>query len=1134
MASYIQGAGGGGKKKKKSNPQPQPPVQNTTVVQQVSGPSISDDANTLFSKSSVRLIDLISEGEIEGFVESDGRKSVFLDDTVIRNADNTDNFVYDGFEVRLGTADQTHISGFSDTESVTTVGASVGNDVGDSVIRTLTDPDADAVIVTVAIPQLFRSSNGLKATSLTYVIEVQASGGSYEQKVEAPISGKCTSTYERSHRIELTGNAPWNIRLKRTSGAHDGSSNFRQLQLASFTQIIDGKLRYPLSALVGLRFEATQFQQVPTRAYDVKGIKVQIPSNATVDSSTGRLTYSGVWDGSFQTAWCADPAWILRDLIISSRYGLGRFVTAAQVDKWSLFEISKYCNELVDDGQGGQEARFLCNVYMQSRDEAYNVIQDFASIFRGMAYWSAGQIAFSQDRPSDPAALFNNANVIDGNFNYEGSSLKSRHTVALVTWVDPESNFEQQVEYVSDEDAIAKYGIIETRLAAFGCTSRGQANRAGKWLLTQEQLETQTVTFKVGLDGAIVRPGQLIKVMDRVRAGSRKAGRVSSATTTVLTIDDAMTVAENDTVSVVLPDGSVEQRTVSEASTGTTITVSSAFGQTPAAQTVFVVESSTLNAQLFRVLSVSEDEDVYTVVGLEHNTSKYNFVEDGTQLQDRNISDLNRAPKAPEALDLAEELVQVGNSVTNQLTLSWKNSPGATAYQVSLKTEDNASFETIGDTAYNSITFNTDSTGNITFRVVAKSPLGLKSNASTLIQNVSGKTTLPGSPQNVRFEAISANSGRLRWNETVDLDVKVGGSVYIRHSSLTDGSATWTNSVDLIKAKAGSSTEAIVPLLAGEYLLKFADDGGRFSATETSVVVSQPDALGSLTVQTRREDQDSGPFQGTHDSTAYIEDFDALVLTGIDFIDDIDDFDDLAQLDFSGDISSEGIYDFASILDLGDVFPLDLKRHFVTRGHFPSDLLDDRAGNVDDFADFDGSVADDVNAELQVRTTNDEPTSQDPLDSRLNTVDDYDNFDGVAPTFSSYQEFASGTFKARGFQFRAVLTSEDVNESILVDELGYTATFQRRTEQSATVISSGAGAKNITFDSPFFGGTQALLGIDSNLPSVGITAQNLAAGDYFQVTNLARTGFTVTFFNSSNVAVDRQFSYSATGFGKAE
>ena len=386
----------------------------------------------------------------------------------------------------------------------------------------------------------------------------------------------------------------------------------------------------------------------------------------------------------------------------------------------------------------------------------------------------------------------------------------------------------------------------------------------------------------------------------------------------------------------------------------------------------------------------------------------------------------------------------------------------------------------------------------------------------------------------MRFEAISVNSGRLRWNETVDLDVKVGGSVYIRHSSLTDGSATWTNSVDLIKAKAGASTEAIVPLLEGEYLLKYADDGGRFSATETSVVVSLPDALGSLTVQTRREDQDSGPFQGTHDSTAYIEDFDALVLTGIDFIDDIDDFDDLAQLDFSGDISSEGIYDFASILDLGDVFPLDLKRHFVTRGHFPSDLLDDRAGNVDDFGDFDGSVADDVNAELQVRTTNDEPTSQDPLDSRLNTVDDYDDFDGVAPTFSSYQEFASGTFKARGFQFRAVLTSTDVNESILVDELGYKVELTPRTDQSVQAIASGTSTKSVTFTKPFFVGTADLLGANSQLPSVGITVQNLGADERFNISNVSSTGFDIDVLDSSNNNVNRNFTYTANGVGRGQ
>ncbi|NBT51801.1 MAG: hypothetical protein EBT12_09660 [Marivivens sp.] len=458
---------------------------------------------------------------------------------------------------------------------------------------------------------------------------------------------------------------------------------------------------------------------------------------------------------------------------------------------------------------------------------------------------------------------------------------------------------------------------------------------------------------------------------------------------------------------------------------------------------------------------------------------------------------------------------------------------GATAYQVSYKTDDNSAYETVGDTPYNSFAFTTDETGKFTFRVVAINPLGKRSSASTISKTISGKTSPPAAVQNLTFEAISANSGRLRWDETTDLDVKVGGRVYIKHSSKTDGTATWSNSVDLIKAKAGSQTEAIIPLVEGEVLVKFADDGGRLSETETSVIIQLPDTVGSLLVQRQREDEDDTPFQGTHDNTAYIAELDALVLTGTDQIDDVDDFDDLASLDFSGDIAESGTYTFANILDLGARFAVDLKRHFVTSGYFPSDLFDDRAGDVDDYPDFDGNIADQVNAVLQVRTTNDEPTSESNLNDRLGNVDDYINFDGVAPTFSDYQEFVNGTFSARGFQFRAQLTSEDVAESILVDQLGYEATFQRRIEQPSATIASGAGAKEITFDKAFFTGTVAVLGEDSNLPSVGITASNMQSGDYYQITNLTRSGFTITFYNSSDVAIDRNFTYSVVGFGKA-
>ena len=1113
---YIAGSGGG-KKKKQKRFIPPPPPPPTTVVQQVvaapSAPSPSDDANTLFSKSSIRIIDLISEGEIEGLVDSEPRKSIFLDDTVIRNTDNTDNFVVADVETRDGTQAQSYISGYPSSENVVSVNASVGDAEGSTVTRTIVNDEVDSVTVTIAIPQLFVINNGLKQTSIRYQIDVQPNGGSYSTEVDKSISGKCTSTYERSHKITLTGSAPWNIRLKRVTGAHDGTTNYRQLSFRSLSEVVDSKLRYPLSALVGMRFEATQFQEVPTRGYDIKGVKVQIPSNGTVDSTTGAISYSGVWDGTFQTAWTTDPAWILRDLIVSDRYGLGRFVDSSQVDKWSLFEISKYCGELIDDGEGGTEPRFTCNVYLQSRDEAFNVIQDFASVFRGMAYWSAGQIAFSQDKPSDAAALFTNANVLEGNFNYESSSLKARHTVALVTWNDPAQAYEQQVEYIQDEQAVIDYGILETRIAAFGCTSRGQAHRIGKWLLYQEQNESETVTFKVGLDGAIVRPGQIIKVMDRMKAGARKAGRVSSVSGTDITIDQAITVAANDTISVVLPDGSVEQQTIDAASTGTTISVDTAFSQTPAAQTVFLIETTDLVTQLFRVVSVTEEEETFQIVGLKHNPGKYNHIELGNVLQPRQISVLNADPEAPTGLDIDERLVESGNRVTNEITVSWKSVPNATKYKVAYKPSFSGAYTNLEDTANNSITFKTDYTGSFKFRVQAFTAIGRRSKIAEITRNITGKTAVPGNVQNLSFEAIDTKRGTLRWTETVDLDVKVGGKVHIKHSGKTDGTGNWNNSVTLIKAVSGSSTEATIPLLEGEVCVKFADDGGRFSETETSIIIDLPDTLGSKTIQTRREDQDSPPFQGQKSNTFYSDEYDALTLDGSDDIDDVtDDIDDVTSIDFLGDIESSGNYEFGNTLDLGDIFSLSLKRYFVTRAFLPNDLWDDHTDNIDDWDDIDGSDISSVDAKLMIRTTNDDPSG--------------------SPTWSDYKEFVNGNFKARAFEFRADLSSDDTVESILVDELGYDATFDRRTENSDAAVASGAGAKSITFDNAFFVGTASLGGSNSLLPSVGISAMNMLSGDYFELSNITGTGFTVHFRNSSDVSVDRNFRWTAVGYGK--
>ena len=1073
----IQGAGSSRKKKRRQNPQPQPVVQQTVVVQQASAPQASDDPNSLFSKASVRLIDVLSEGEIEGFVTADEEKSIYLDDTPLIAADGSKNIVFDSFEFRAGTQGQQYIPGFVASEGVTSVNAAIGDTVGSEVVRTITDNDVDAVIVRVVIPQLFKVGNGLKASSMEYDIDIQSFGGSYETKVAGKVNGKCTSPYERSHRIELTGVAPWNIKLKRTVGEHDGTTDFRQLTFGGFTELIDGKLRYPLTACVGLRFEATQFQSVPTRAYDIKGIKVQIPSNATVDSTNGRLSYSGIWDGSFQTAWCADPAWIMRDLLLSERYGLGRFVSPAQCDKWSLYEVSKYCNTLVNDGEGGQEPRFLCNVYMQSRDEAYNVIQDFASVFRGMAYWSAGQIAFTQDRPSDPAVLFTNSNVVNGDFVYEGSSLKARHTVALVTWNDPTDGYEQKVEYVADDAAIAKWGVIETRVAAFGCTSRGQANRVGRWLLYQEQNETETCTFKVGLDGAILRPGQIVKVADRMRAGVRKGGRIASATSTVLTLDEGQAVTPGDTVTVVFPDATVEQRTISDGDVSAkTVTVSAAFSQTPATQSLYVIETDTVEAQLFRVLSVVEDEETFTVVCLEHNSGKYAHVEDGLALQQRDISVLNEPPDAPSGISVDERLIEISNKVVTEITVSWSNVPRATAYQISLKTDSSISYKTLGDTPYNNYTLTTEEFGVFTFRVVAISPIGKRSAAADFTATIAGLTAAPGNVQNLSMVPVNGQA-RLTWDQSADLDVRVGGHVQIRHSPDLSG-VDWADTVTISAEVAGAATEVYCDLKEGTYLAKFVDASGVESLSAALSEFVEPDLDNIETISTLTEHPS---FAGTKSNLT--------VNTGLNEL-------ELSSAG-SGTYETSGTYTLGAIT-LSDIFSVSLKSTLKVRSYFPSAATIDTFADFDAISDFDGLKPSGNNVQLQIRTSQ--------VSSGSN--------------WSSWHPFNNAQFKARRWQARALVTSTDNTSQMAISQLQIKANLPWRTVSNSVTTSASADVA-VTYANKFYA-----------TPAIGVQFTTQSTGDYYVISNSAATGFSISVYDSSNARVARAVTWTATGYGK--
>jgi predicted phage tail protein len=1073
----------------------------------------SDDSLQSVQYGSV--LDLLSEGEIEGI--EGGAKGVYLDGTPIQSAAGTDNFTGYTLVTRNGTQAQAYIPNTNGTELEK--GVNVEASFTSAVTRTITDVDVDRVRVTVQMPacRTIETNGDITGNSAAIEIQVQYNGGGFTAAVADTISGKTTNSYQRDYILTLSGAFPVDIRLKRISADAISARSQNKTFFYSYTEIIDEKLRYPNSALAFLRFDSRQFSNIPARKYLVRGIKIQLPSNATVDTTTylGRVTYAGVWDGTFSAAtWCADPAWCLWDLLTNTRYGAA--IPISSLDRYDFFTISQYCNTLVSDGRGGQEPRFLCNLMLNSRSEVYNVIQEFTALFRGIVYYGAGTLVVAQDKPSDPQYVITAANVIDGIFNYSGTSQKARASTATIGYQTYEGLGEVELEYVEDASAIAKYGIINRDVKLLGCYSQGQAHRAGKWMLLSEQNLTETVTFAVSIDsGIVLRPGMVFNVADPLKAGSRRGGRISSATTTAITIDSienlSVIVANSATLKVMMPTGLVETRNISTI-VGRVVTVTSAFSEAPNAQSIWLIETSDVELQTFRVITVAEsDPGVFGVTALAYNETIYTSIESNLKVTARDITNLSTHPEPVSSISGVEFLYESGQSVLTGFDLSWISPVQNTASFRVQHRLDNSNWITT-ETTSPSLRIGDLQAGTLQVQIQALNSLGNAGVISPATFNLVGKTAVPGNVLNLSIEAISANSARLRWDKTLDLDVKTGGLIKIRHSSKTDGSADWSDSIDLIPAKSGTQTEAIVPLLEGEILVKFQDDGGRQSTDATSVIIDLPEALGALAIVSRREDQDSPPFQGTKTNVFYSEEFDALALNGIGLIDEILDFDLIPAFDYLANTWPEGNYVFANTLDLGAVFSLDLSRYFTTRGFYPNDLVDSRTGEVDFWSDFDGAVNDSVNSVLYLRRTNDNPSG--------------------TPTWSAYQPFVTGTFLARGFQFKAVLQSGDAAENILIDELGYDATFQRRTEQSNGVVASGAGTKTVTFEKAFFTGTAAIGGVNAYLPSIGVTAQNMATGDYFTLGTVTGTTFQVTFRNAAGTAIDRNFTYTAVGYGR--
>ena len=1071
----------------------------------------TEERDSLNSSQYVTVVDLLSEGEIEGL--KNGLQSVFLSNTPLQNANGTFNFQNVTLFTRNGTQNQDIIPIASQVEDEKPVAIPVQQ--ATPITRTITDVNVNAARVTITLPQLqrFTDEGDIVGASVRLQIAIQYNGGGFTTVIDDTISGRTPDAYQRDYLVNIAGAFPVELRVTRVTPDSTSTKLVDAFNWTSFTEIIYAKLRYPNSALVGLRVDAEQFNSVPQRSYLIRGIKVKIPSNATVDSTNGRLTYAGVWNGTFGAAqWTSDPAWILFDLLTSTRYGFGNHVQASQLDKFAFFSASQYASALVPDGFGGQEPRFSCNVNIQTKEEAYKLINDMCSVFRAMPFYSIGSLTVSQDRPVDSSYLFTLANVSEGGFSYSGSSLKNRPNVAVVSYLDIPSR-DIAYEVVEDYEAIAIYGVVTTEISAFACTSRGQASRIGEWLLYSEQYEGETCTFATSIDaGVMVRPGQIIDISDPMRAGSRRGGRIAAATTTAITVDNNDGLpASGGSLSVILPDGTVETRDVSSRS-GSVITVTAAFTAAPNVNSIWIYQTSGLQTSQWRVIGVSEqDGSQYAITALYYDASKYDYIERGRPLAPRDTTDLNVIPPSPTNLTATEVIYENNGRVLVKIIVSWQRVNAVNSYRIRYREQfGNWESFTLESSDYEIL-----DTTNSRYEIEVYSlnaALQQSVQPANLIFQAIGKTAVPGDVQDLSIESISANSARLRWAQTVDLDVRIGGRVHIRHSSLTDGTGTWSNSVDLIPAIAGFNTEAIVPLVEGEIIVKFEDDGRRQSTGETSVIMDFPDALGQFLVQSRREDADTPPYQGNKTDVFYSFDLDGLTLEGSELFDPIPDVDLIPSFDYMGDILASGEYEFLDTLDLEGVYALDLQRYFVTNGFYPNSAIDSLLELIDLWDDFDGDVIDQVNAKLYLRHTDDDPSG--------------------APTYTEWQEFVNGTFRGRAFQFKAELQSFNTSQNIVVDQLGYRATFQRRQDQSDGPEVSGAGTATITYAHPFFTGTATLGGLNVTRPSVGIVAQDMNSGDYFRVTNSIGPSFQVTFFDSSNAAVSRNFLWSAVGYGK--
>lgn len=697
------------------------------------------------SKTYINILYGLAEGEVEGL--ANGYQSISLEETPLQDANGNLNFSNVKVDFRKGTNDQDYIEGFPSVDSESAVDIELKS--GTPWVRAFNNIDLDAVRIRFKWGPLRKqdaTTGDVSGLTIEYAIDLQTDGGTWTEVLKTKISDKTSANYERAHRIDLPkADTGWLIRVRRLTPNSTSEYVSDKMYIEAITEVVDVKLRYPNTALLGIRYDAETFGNVAKVAVDLKGTLILVPTNY----NTQTRQYTGMWDGTFKRAYTNNPAWIYYDLCTNDRYGLGSRLTPFMIDKWSLYRLAQYCDQTVADGIGGQEPRFTCNVYLQSAEEAFSILMKLAGVFRAIAFWDGNSINCDADIPQDTYFTYSRANVNGGVFEYSGTRARDRHNVVRVAWDNPANHYKTEYEYVRDEIAIAEAGQVRIlELDAWGCTSRGQAQRAGHWALISEQKETRTVSFKVGLDGHIPLPGRVIEIADELFAGRANGGRVSKISTDLksITLDRDDVVAKAGDRLVINGESGKAQTRIVQSISGRVVTVTLPFDEnTIAIQNVWVLDAKDLATMKFRVISITQDEKhQFGITALQYNPQKFDEIDNGAFFEETPISIVNPSIQDPvkDVLITSESRVDQGINIVTMI-VSWTQAKGAVKYLVEWR-KDDGSWIRLPQTGNNSVEVPGVYSGQYQARVTAISAFEIASlPASSILTDIKGKQGLP-------------------------------------------------------------------------------------------------------------------------------------------------------------------------------------------------------------------------------------------------------------------------------------------------------------------------------------------------------------------------------------------------------